>query len=625
MKIIIYILLIYLSIQGKAKGYLKNISSEKQYVQLSRSDENMLFGTVESMKGVFHLKRKKVYFLHKKFRLHYHFCVQYLNYKENIHTFNRDNYAQSSRRQFILFNINRVKNDSLYFVDFSVGEDHKKEEFLLLKSKLDTHFLSSENIGLKYLINTNALRENLKDIDSTILLKPQELYGKTTYQVLQDGNAEGLLIADTLCKDRDENRIVILTKDFIEPPPAIGYISTVFLTPLSHLSVLSHSQKIPLVSFIDPKDWLLLKKLEGGSVHFQTKKGIWKLDKIKAVKKRKKRKVPRRYISNQSSSYNIIPMWRINSHQIRLVGAKAANFGELKLLSRRDKNFLTPEGAGAIPFSVYLKHCKDAQIPKMLKKLYKIESDDTLKVYLKKIRSAIKAHPVDSVVLSDIVEFLKHKQGPFNRFRFRSSANVEDIEGFTGAGLYKSTSVVINENVDSLAERAMKKVWCSLWSYRAFKGREKLNVAHETAAMGILVHRSFPNEQINGISITKNLYRKLPYGFILNMQKGDVSVVSYTEESKPEQSVTYIGSSNFFTRNNSVEYITYSSDSQGVPLLSLKNMTHLSKTLMGLKKHFYKKWGRGQKFSNFAIDIEFKYDKGATDTSVLYIKQVRPY
>ena len=55
--------------------------------------------------------------------------------------------------------------------------------------------------------------------------------------------------------------------------------------------------------------------------------------------------------------------------------------------------------------------------------------------------------------------------------------------------------------------------------------RSYFGIDQKSVAMAILCHRSFPGESANGVVITKNLYRKNYRGFVVNAQKGDVSVV----------------------------------------------------------------------------------------------------
>lgn len=69
----------------------------------------------------------------------------------------------------------------------------------------------------------------------------------------------------------------------------------------------------------------------------------------------------------------------------------------------------------------------------------------------------------------------------------RSSANAEDLEDMSGAGLYDS---IANVDIHSFEEtqRAISQVWASLWTKRAASSRSAYQVAHEQVSMAVLIH-----------------------------------------------------------------------------------------------------------------------------------------
>ncbi len=210
--------------------------------------------------------------------------------------------------------------------------------------------------------------------------------------------------------------------------------------------------------------------------------------------------------------------------------------------------------------------------------------------------------------------------------RFRSSTNAEDIDGFNGAGLYDSKTGIVGDSSKPV-EKAIRKVWASVWNYRAFQEREYFNLIQEDVAMGILVHRSFPNEHCNGVAITKNLYRPRYYGFVINVQAGEVSVVSPPAGVTCDQLICYSENGvGFFADKAIVEYISYSSINQGKTVLTKEQVVLLTQQLSDIKKYYY--WSvpgsrsNNQDYRDFAMDVEFKFD-GPDNT--LYIKQARPY
>ena len=68
----------------------------------------------------------------------------------------------------------------------------------------------------------------------------------------------------------------------------------------------------------------------------------------------------------------------------------------------------------------------------------------------------------------------------------RSSANVEDLEGLSGAGLYDSVTNVPRHDLDAI-NCAMKTVWASLFSRRAMLARASVGIHPKDACMAILI------------------------------------------------------------------------------------------------------------------------------------------
>lgn len=75
---------------------------------------------------------------------------------------------------------------------------------------------------------------------------------------------------------------------------------------------------------------------------------------------------------------------------------------------------------------------------------------------------------------------------PSARVMVRSSANVEDLEGMSGAGLYDSIANVDASSAEQLAGAATK-VWASLYTRRAVLARRAASVAQTDADMALLV------------------------------------------------------------------------------------------------------------------------------------------
>lgn len=107
-----------------------------------------------------------------------------------------------------------------------------------------------------------------------------------------------------------------------------------------------------------------------------------------------------------------------------------------------------------------------------------------------KIRAFIKDEwKVDPSVVKDV----QAKLPAGTRVMVRSSANCEDLQKMSGAGLYDSIA-----NVDIDAPQSVKKavslVWQSLWTKRAALSRKAAGMAHASAVMGVLVQQMITPE-----------------------------------------------------------------------------------------------------------------------------------
>jgi phosphoenolpyruvate synthase/pyruvate phosphate dikinase len=186
--------------------------------------------------------------------------------------------------------------------------------------------------------------------------------------------------------------------------------------------------------------------------------------------------------------------------------------------------------------------------------------------------------------------------------------------------LYDSKSAVLNDP-DKTIQNAILEVWASLWNERAFYERELFHIDHQSCAMGVLIHRSFPDEQANGVLITRNLYRDRYQGITVNVQKGEASVVT------PDSGVTcdefYVHSFNIPGHELSIDYRSTSSINDHKAILKDKEIQQLYHTSLLIEKHINRLWRTYHMCDrNMPLDIEFKLEGSDRE---LYIKQVRAY
>jgi hypothetical protein len=208
---------------------------------------------------------------------------------------------------------------------------------------------------------------------------------------------------------------------------------------------------------------------------------------------------------------------------------------------------------------------------------------------------------------------------PGVRMRFRSSTNAEDLDGFTGAGLYTSRSGEIADPTSPVFD-AVRRVWASVWSFRAFEERSYRSIDHTAVGMALLVHRSFPDEEANGVALTNNPFDKtgINPAFYVNVQVGELSVVQPIPGTSTEEFLHY-----FDLQNQPVSYL---SNSNLVPtgdrVLSASQVQELGVALDRIRAHFAPAYAVSPWW---AMDVEFKFDAEGDEVPPLFVKQARPF
>jgi Pyruvate phosphate dikinase, AMP/ATP-binding domain len=149
--------------------------------------------------------------------------------------------------------------------------------------------------------------------------------------------------------------------------------------------------------------------------------------------------------------------------------------------------------------------------------------------------------------VSTQLEQLRARFPQTREFKFRSSANAEDIENFDGAGLHDSFSVkasavddadlfcVIDQQgagevitklrvIPQTPQCAIKAVYASLWNVRAIEERSFARLDHASSAMGLAIvpaYDSTENVVANGVVITRILNGADVIGYTVTSQAGN--------------------------------------------------------------------------------------------------------
>ena len=216
--------------------------------------------------------------------------------------------------------------------------------------------------------------------------------------------------------------------------------------------------------------------------------------------------------------------------------------------------------------------------------------------------------------MRDAIGALRKAFPSSTKLRCRSSTNNEDLPGFSGAGLYDSFTH--KKSKTHLAD-TIKKVYASLWNFRAFEEREFYRVDHDAAAMGVLVHPNYKDEKANGVAVTDDIvYRSPERPYYVNVQVGEDMVTNPEDQSIAEEVLLSPSGP-----TDDVLLRASNRTQDGVRILGDAHLEQLRRHLGRIQRKFRKLYERPRSAGKFAIEIEFKI----TAAGQLAIKQARPW
>ncbi len=616
----------------KKEKYTYDLSSFTQFKEMQGAPLSDKLNEVWSVKLVFDLHDNTLYFLNStRYRYHYQFCWDVLGDNSPLDVYNTVNYGNTLQRKYVLANLNYYLSSHIYAIEFSSEDRVSDKQLAYLYAKLMKTTCMHDSI--KLLVNSDYLLA----LDKIGTLKmPRvyagEIYKSQKYQLLNPGIAYGILrrSAGNDGASFSERDIVLVNGTPVNVPVCAGVITNSFQTPLSHINILCHNRNIPSAAcagiFNDANVTDNMNKpvrLEvNSSGAFITSCDMSDVD----IFNQRRPIVTTVVLRSNVQVQGLLMVKDFGLKQKDIIGNKAAGLGELcKVAQRKKSQFCIPEGAFAIPFYYYQQHISQPAIKRKIDDLVKMQSENApenkIAVQLKLIRNAIKDQPIDSVLLSNVIAVMRSNNAG-NACRFRSSSNAEDAAGFSAAGLYDSKTGKLDDK-DKPVDMAIKKVWASIFNDAAYRERRACHIDERSIMMGILVHRGFPDEIANGVAITKNLYRDGFPGFTVNVQVGEVPVVSPPDSVVCEQFICMkandIDPSNL---DMTIDYIATSNLTNNQPVLTRAQVARLYVALESVRDHFYNiPLDKLESRELLGLDIEFKFD----NNNKLYLKQVRPY
>jgi hypothetical protein len=490
-----------------------------------------------------------------------------------------------------------------------------------------------------------------------------ELYKLADYTAFNKGVAVGklrIVPADVPESDLtfSSDEIVVLRAPLSDITPVAGIISETFSTPLSHLALRSRGWGIPNIGLRDAQKQLA--DLADKIVYFEAK-DVGRVIRaatdaeIAAAKARAETRAKVKLPKADLAFNELTTLAEMRAKDANKFGPKSANLGEI--IHAKRSGFEVPPGFG-IPFHYYRAHLEAAGIDKMLTELLAdpdvAKDANVRKRKLEALRKAIETAPLSEELRTKVADGLAAlapppiasgagtavsegsgsdagsgsgsgsdagsgsgsaappPQGVF----VRSSTNAEDLDNFSGAGLHDTKPNV--RGLDAVCD-AIKAVWASTWTLRAFDARlhagidqtkvygsALVQVGVPATAAGVVatVHPSDPTDEKNytinaksGLGMAVVDGRKVPESLIVSWYNRGIRVLSRSDEPS------------FLVFDDSGGVREVPNPHKGKPVLSNSKALHLARVARDLTKLF----------KNPKLDIEWVYVGDQ-----LYIVQTRP-
>jgi pyruvate,water dikinase len=487
------------------------------------------------------------------------------------------------------------------------------------------------------------------------------LFGGTSRQLLNAGEAYGtlrLLSPEGLITAPVSFRDILLLPRLPNAMPLVGGTITEELqTPLSHVNVAARGRRTPNLALPGASARPEIAALIDSLVHFKVTSDTFFLEKAGLAEAERfwegiHPKAPEIPPADLESS-SLEPFSRLAFADRARIGVKAANLAELSKLipGHAPDGFAVPfaryeeflangkltaevcaaasadcaqEGRGADICSAAAAYrepfCgENAPLRAFVDSLLdnpRFQADSRFReASLDGLRFSMRHIPVEpgfARALDAFSDSLFHGK----RIRLRSSTNAEDLEDFSGAGLYSSTGADAGGLEAPSAE--IRKVWASVWNWQAFEERSFRRIDHRKVHMGVAVHPAFTAEAANGVVVTRNLADPALDGIYVNVQPGETSVTNPVDGALPEIFTIVEGA----VAGGTVIRQRYSSLSPEMPILSDGEIARLGEIASEAHNRFALLYGKDPRDPAFALEMEFKIDLPGRS---VFIKQARPF
>ncbi len=593
-----------------------------------------------------------LYFINsERYGLHYDFAVDpdYLNVGPQgvlptvgtLAEFNATEYTSPERR-FLLGALTYYSDTDTWAYELAPNDSAGGDLILTAWDLVEKHTWVGNQLKLH--TTSDAIAIVAQQLPDDVEAIPTSELINQTYQALNLAESVGRLRFIKAEELEDETKYVdfqdIVVLDHVpnDISVTLGIITDDFQTPLAHINVLSQNRGTPNMALKGAFNAETLRALEDQWVRLAVHQDHYELEPVSAevaqdwwdAHKPATVAVPR--VDKETTELRDIEklvdletdsVYDAVKKATLTFGGKAAHYAVLAHIEG-----LPVQKAFSIPVHYYFDFMQrngfDTEVAAMLADTEFQSSPEVRDERLEELRDAMKDAPMNPEFMIELRAKLAAEY-PGQRMRFRSSTNAEDLDGFTGAGLYTSKSGEEGPNVDpdDAFDNAIRKVWASVWFFRAFEERRYRGIAHEDVGMALLVHRSFPDELANGVALTNNPFDKsgaFP-AFYINVQRGEESVVL-----PPPGQTTDAYLHHWDGDGQRVQYLSHSNSplvGEEETVLTTSQISELGQALATIRSFFAPAYARGTNW--WAMDVEFKFDPAPGQCPLLWVKQARPF
>jgi hypothetical protein len=322
----------------------------------------------------------------------------------------------------------------------------------------------------------------------------------------------------------DQGGIHLLPETIAELPPVAGILTAGAGNPLSHIQLLARNLGIPNVVVADnlvqelkrhDGEDVVLAVSPGGQVHIAAWSPQWAPYFAGDLRGQL---VIRPDLDKLDLSRNTpVSLTQLSaSDSGRTVGPKAAKLGELK------RHYPDAVARGvALPFGVFRQAALDRPWPGdgsgqtsvfgWMQAQYRAlgalpegsEREQRTEAFREELYETIATTPITEEIREALRAELRavFGPGPLPGMFIRSDTNVEDLAGFTGAGLNLTLPNVVG--FDALLQ-GIPRVWASPFTARAFAWRQALMERPEQVYTSVLLLESVPIEK-SGVLVTRDI------------------------------------------------------------------------------------------------------------------------